>query len=56
MTGTVNFSNYDSVELILEFVENVPECNLNTFVVNYNIWSIGTGSVDNVASMPEFLT
>jgi hypothetical protein len=35
-TGTANFSRYDTVELLLDFVDNVPRCRLHVLGINYN--------------------
>lgn len=35
-TGTANFSRYDNIELLLDFVDNVPQCRLHVLGINYN--------------------
>lgn len=35
-TGTANFSRYDSVELLLDFVDNLPQCRLHILGIIYN--------------------
>lgn len=35
-TGTANFSRYDNVELILDFIDNVPQCRLHVLGITYN--------------------
>ena len=42
-SGTANFSRFDSVELLLELIDNVPMLKLYTFAVSYNILSIQDG-------------
>lgn len=35
-TGTVNFSRYDNIELLLDFIDNVPQCRLHVLAIVYN--------------------
>ena len=35
-SGTLNFSRYESVELALDFVDQVPACTVNILAVSYN--------------------
>jgi len=35
-TGTVNFSRYDNIELVLDFVDALPTSRLHIFGINYN--------------------
>ena len=51
-TGTANFSRYDSVELLLDFVDAVPQCRLHVLGINYNKINIAP---DNSVQI-EFLT
>ena len=50
-SGTANFSRFDSVELQLDFIQNVPECQLYILAVSYNRLIISNKSVQL-----EFLT
>ena len=35
-SGTANFSRYDNVELVLDFIDSVPQCRLHVLGVSYN--------------------
>jgi len=36
VTGTANFSRYDRIELLLDFIDSVPRCKLHILGINYN--------------------
>jgi hypothetical protein len=44
-TGTANFSRYDSVELLLDFVDDLPQCRLHILAVTYNKFNIATDGI-----------
>jgi hypothetical protein len=35
-SSTTNFSKYDTVELLLDFIDSVPSCRLHILAINYN--------------------
>src|SRR6478609_3985915 len=45
-TGAVNFSRYDNIELLLDFIDNVPQCRLHVLAVVYN--KINIDPVDGI--------
>lgn len=51
-SGTANFSRYDTVELVVDFIDSVPQCKLYVLGINYNVLTLEPGG----AAQVEFLT
>jgi hypothetical protein len=42
-TGTINFSNYDSIEIACWFLSGIPQLRLTFYAVSYNVLNISNG-------------